>query len=149
MGRIVVGVDGSDASKAALEWAVGEARLRGATLETVCSYTVPSGWLGMGDAMGAVVAGSVTESDLAVYAGETLDKALGELDATGVEVVKRTVTGHPATSLIEAADGADLLVVGSRDHGDIGSVLLGSVGMHCVHHAGCPVVVVRGPRSSH
>ena len=56
MGRIVVGVDGSEPSKAALAWALEEAGLRSATLEVVCAYSLPSGWLGMGEAMGTTVA---------------------------------------------------------------------------------------------
>jgi nucleotide-binding universal stress UspA family protein len=148
MGRIVVGIDGSEPSKTALAWALEEARLRSATLEAVCAYSLPSGWLGMGEAMGATVAATVTESDVATYAEETLDTALAEAgDDDGkapVEVVHRTVPGHAAQALVKASEGADLLVVGSRGHGDFGSILLGSVGLHCVHHACCPVVVVRG-----
>ncbi|MGH9093209.1 MAG: universal stress protein [Acidimicrobiales bacterium] len=144
MGRIVVGVDGSEPSRAALEWALAEAALRGAALEVVCAYRLPSGWLGMGEAMGATMPVSITESDVETYARDTLDRMLAAVDGgTPVEVVRRAVPGHAAQALVEAADGADLLVVGSRGHGDVGSLLLGSTGMHCVHHAGCPVVVVR------
>ena len=143
MGRIVVGVDGSEGSKAALAWALDEARLRNAELDAVCSYSLPSGWFGVGDSMGVVVATSITDDDVASYAQETLTNALAALDAGGVEVTKTAVAGHPAASLITAAKGADLLIVGSRGHGEFGSVLLGSVSLHCVHHAPCPVVVVR------
>jgi len=52
--------------------------------------------------------------------------------------------GTPAQVLLEAADGADLLVVGSRGHGGFAEALLGSVSEACVHHAQCPVVIVRG-----
>jgi nucleotide-binding universal stress UspA family protein len=142
MGRIVVGVDGSEGSKAALAWALDEARLRQAALDVVCSYSLPTGWFGVGDTMGVVVATEITEDDVAGYAGETLTNALAAADADGVEITKTTIAGHPATALVAAADGADLLVVGSRGHGDFGSILLGSVGMHCVHHSPCPVVVV-------
>jgi nucleotide-binding universal stress UspA family protein len=145
MGRIVVGVDGSEQCGAALEWALAEAALRGATLEAVCAYRLPSGWLGMGEAMGATMPVSLTESDVEVYAKDALDRMLDAAGGHGsVEVVRRAVAGHAAQVLVEASDGADLLVVGSRGHGDVGSLLLGSTGMHCVHHAGCPVVVVRG-----
>jgi nucleotide-binding universal stress UspA family protein len=53
------------------------------------------------------------------------------------------VNGHPAQALIDAANGADLLVVGSRGHGTFAEALLGSVSQHCVHHAPCPVLIVR------
>jgi nucleotide-binding universal stress UspA family protein len=52
--------------------------------------------------------------------------------------------GHPAQVLVEAARGADLLIVGSRGHGEFAAALMGSVSQHCVHHAPCPVLVIRG-----
>jgi nucleotide-binding universal stress UspA family protein len=54
------------------------------------------------------------------------------------------VEGNPAQVLLDASAGADLLVVGSRGHGGFASALLGSVSQHCVHHADCPVVIIRG-----
>ena len=145
MGNIVVGVDGSEQSRAALEWALQEAQLREATLEVVSVYRLPSGWLGMGEAMGATIPVSITESDVVDYTTEMVDNLLKDVKPpTAVEVVRRVVPGQAAQVLVEAAAEADLLVVGTRGHGDVGSVLLGSVGMHCVHHASCPVVVVRG-----
>jgi nucleotide-binding universal stress UspA family protein len=54
------------------------------------------------------------------------------------------VEGNAAQVLLDASDGADLLVVGSRGHGGFTEALLGSVSQHCVHHAHCPVVVIRG-----
>jgi nucleotide-binding universal stress UspA family protein len=59
------------------------------------------------------------------------------------------INGHPAEALIYAADGADLLVVGSRGHGSFAEALLGSVSQHCVHHARCPVLIVRGEPDRH
>lgn len=56
----------------------------------------------------------------------------------------RVAEGNPAQVLIDASDGADLLVVGSRGHGGFTEALLGSVSQHCVQHAHCPVVVIRG-----
>lgn len=146
MGRIVVGVDGSEQSRAALEWAMDEATLRSASLEVVCAFHLPSGWLGMGEAMGASVPVTITESDVEAYARATLDRMLDGLAVPAeVKLVRSAVPGHAAHALVNASADADLLVVGTRGHGDVGSVLLGSVGMHCVHHATCPVVVVRGP----
>jgi len=54
------------------------------------------------------------------------------------------VQGHPARVLLDASAGAELLVIGSRGHGGFVEAMLGSVGQHCVHHATCPVVVIRG-----
>jgi nucleotide-binding universal stress UspA family protein len=53
------------------------------------------------------------------------------------------VQGHPAQVLLDASARAELLVIGSRGHGGFVEALLGSVGQHCVHHATCPVVVIR------
>jgi nucleotide-binding universal stress UspA family protein len=67
---------------------------------------------------------------------------------SGVSVRQRAVAGHPARALLDAADGADLLVVGSRGHSGFAGMLLGSVSQHCVHHSPCPVLVIRGHRDS-
>ena len=61
-----------------------------------------------------------------------------------IAVVPRVVQGHPAPVLVEASQGAELLVLGSRGHGEFAGMLLGSVSEHCVSHAHCPVLVVRG-----
>jgi nucleotide-binding universal stress UspA family protein len=63
---------------------------------------------------------------------------------SGVPVRALVLEGDPAQVLLDACDGADLLVVGSRGHGGFAEALLGSVSQHCVHHARCPVVVIRG-----
>jgi len=63
-----------------------------------------------------------------------------------VTVRARVAQGHPAFALIRCARGADLLVLGSRGHGGFVGALLGSVAQHCVHHAPCPAVIVRGAR---
>jgi nucleotide-binding universal stress UspA family protein len=57
--------------------------------------------------------------------------------------VRQVIEGPPARVLIDASQNADLLVVGSRGHGAFAGMLIGSVSQHCVHHASCPVVVVR------
>jgi nucleotide-binding universal stress UspA family protein len=62
--------------------------------------------------------------------------------APSAPIVTRVVQGHPAQVLLDAARGADLLVVGSRGHGTLAGMLLGSVSQHCVQHSPCPVVVV-------
>lgn len=143
MARVVVGVDGSECSKEALVWAAKEAVLRGARLEVVCAFHVPAGWLGLGD--GTVLTDPVAIDDLERFANDTVTESLSCLDPAQrpSELSTTTALGRPGDVLIDASKGADLLVVGSKGHGDIGSILLGSVGMHCVHHAGCPVVVVR------
>ncbi len=109
----------------------------------MCAFHVPAGWLGLGD--GTVLSDPVAIDDLERYAQDTVRESLDALPADGrpAEVTSTTTLGRPGDVLVEASEGAELLVVGSRGHGDVGSILLGSVGMHCVHHARCPVVVVR------
>jgi nucleotide-binding universal stress UspA family protein len=73
-----------------------------------------------------------------------LTDTLNELGIEPPVTVRATVAeGHPADVLVRAARGADLLVVGSRGHGGFAGSLLGSVSQYCVHHAACPVLVVR------
>ena len=90
----------------------------------------------------------VPVTDLEKLAGQVLDEAIaGVADlAPGVELRPVIVEDNPAQALLDAAKGANLLVVGSRGHGGFAEALLGSVGQHCVHHADCPVVVMRGAR---
>jgi nucleotide-binding universal stress UspA family protein len=64
-----------------------------------------------------------------------------------VDIISRVVEGNAAQALLDASAGAELLVVGSRGHGGFFEALLGSVGQHCVHHATCPVVIIRGPET--
>lgn len=87
--------------------------------------------------------------DLEREAHAVLEEAVQGLDGaeTNIETVVRE--GQPARVLIEEADGANMLIVGSRGLGGFTGVLLGSVSAHCVHHANCPVVVVRGASAAH
>ena len=149
MGEIVVGVDGSDGSQEALQWALAEAGLRGADLRVLCVYQSPANWLGMGEALGSTVGATVSEADLAQYAQETIDEALqGTAVPAGVTVIKDSAEGHAGSALVKASASTDLLVVGSRGHAGIfHDAVLGSVGTYCVHHATCPVVVIPHCRS--
>jgi len=133
--RIVVGVDGSPASVDALRWAAGQADLIGAAVEAVISWEYPST---SGMEFGSLDIDWAENARAAL--ADALDVALGE-DAGRVT---GTVTrGHPAEVLVAAAQGADLLVVGSRGHVALPGRLLGSVSEHVAARASCPVVVVR------
>ena len=143
MADIVVGADGSPSAVSAARWAIEEAVVRGATLRLVSAFQTPAAWLGMGEALGASMTTQISDEDLEAYAVAAIDDTLAALDVpTSVTIIKDVRPGHPADVLTDASQGALMLVVGNRGHGDIGSVLLGSVGLHCVHHAACPVVVV-------
>jgi nucleotide-binding universal stress UspA family protein len=139
MGRIVVGVDGSEHSRRALRWALEEADLRGASLEAVAAWSYP--YLAGADAVATV---AVDPRELQATTARALEEALEECATPAQrDAVKRTVVeDRPARALLDAANGADLLVVGSRGRGGFAGLLLGSVSSQCVHHASCPVVVV-------
>jgi len=139
MGKIVVGVDGSAGSREALRWAFAEAQLRSATLEavTVWQYPVTASLptFGVMD----------TPSDFATEARSSLIEILTSEGITAdspIPVTTLVAEGNPARALLDAAESADLLVVGSRGHGGFTGVLVGSVSQQCVHHATCPIVVV-------
>jgi nucleotide-binding universal stress UspA family protein len=173
--RIVVGVDASADSKAALAWAAGEARLRQAVLQVVYAFHarelaapeyVPTehGLAGGGvnpslegydaavaapDATSTLRDRTTLEEAARNTAAEMLGSALYEQrDAlSGVEVERVVIDDrHPAEALVEVSNDADLLVVGSRGRGGFKQLLLGSVSHAVVLHATCPVVVVPSRR---
>ena len=139
MERIVVGVDGSPGSRQALERAIEEAKAHGGRIEAVHAWHMPS--------LAAYPYGALAfdrgafEED----AQATLDKVIDSTYTQGLaEPIERIVVcGSAARALLDAAKGADLLVVGSRGLGGFTGLVLGSVSEQCVRHAGCPVLVVR------
>ncbi|MFP5366741.1 MAG: universal stress protein [Actinomycetes bacterium] len=134
--RIVAGVDGSAASRLALEWAVTEARLRGGHVRAVTAWQFPPVTVGM--------EGLIHDPDIFPQAARRLqNEALKEVESGAVPVTGDVVQGHPATVLLKAAEDADLLVVGSRGFGGFTGLLLGSVSTQVLHHSPCPVLVVR------
>lgn len=144
MAVIVVGVDGSEGAQAALAWAAAEARLRGARLRAVHAWHLPAAAYGSGGFVPPI--GMTWEDDLADAAKGGLEKALGEAAGilNGIEVEHRIGEGSAAVVLTEAAEDADLLVIGSRGLGGFKELLLGSVGHQCAQRSPCPVVIVRG-----
>jgi nucleotide-binding universal stress UspA family protein len=136
-GRIVVGVDGSPESLAALRWAASEAIARHASLEVVAVWT-----LGSEVAPDDGPAGEPIEAALESSAQEMADRAVAGLGRTELEAKTIVASGTPAAVLIERAEGADMLVVGTRGLGRVREALFGSVGHACAHHARVPVVIV-------
>lgn len=139
MARIVVGVDGSAASRRAVAFAVEEARLRDATLDAVIVYEYPPMTFGMAEAMVALPERREFED----AARRTLDDVLRGV-AADVRLERIVASGHPRRVLAEASRGADLLVIGSRGLGAVRGLVLGSVSHYLVGHAPCPVAVVDG-----
>ena len=135
--RIVVGVDDSEGSKNALRWAARQAEFTGATLEVVTGWDYPA-FFGFAPA----IPDDIDFSHAAELAqNQALDDVFGADRPARLET--RVVSRHPALALVEASAGADLLVVGSRGYGGFADALLGSVSTYCVHHAHCPVTVIR------
>ena len=131
---VVVGIDGSAGSDAALQWAEAYAHATGASIELLVawhwptSYGVPLAWDGFDPA-----------EDARVLA----DKAAANVGLPNDRVTTAVAAGAAGDCLVKAAAGADLLVVGSRGHGGLSAALLGSVSTYCAQHAPCPVVIVR------
>jgi nucleotide-binding universal stress UspA family protein len=135
-GPVVVGIDGSAHSAAALRWAIAEARRRDAPLMAVHAWQ--PAFVG-GDSFLPVPA----ESDaMAEVAQHLVERLLGAEDTTGVTVHTSEVCQGAAVALLDAAADASVLVVGSRGQGGFAGLLLGSVSQHLARHAPCPTVVV-------
>ena len=143
--RVVVGVDDSPEARLALAAALVDAAGRGAELDVVTAYPPVTIWSG-GIAYVPEQAASIraaAERRVRTVVDEVLSgppARIPGIDTVDIRVVG--IEGHAAPVLIAAADGADLLVVGSRGRGGVRSVLLGSVALHCLSHAPCPVLVI-------
>ena len=144
MGRIVVGVDGSECAKAALASAAEEAALRGAALRIVSAWEIPPAVFGGG------LAPTLDQGTLDAFrqgAQGVIDDAVAEATRLqpSVKCDGAAVEGPPAEVLLDEAEGASLIVVGNRGRGGFASLMLGSVSQQVVHHAPCPVLVIRAP----
>lgn len=141
---IIVGIDGSDSSRSALAYALEDAAARGDKVRAVYVVAPPDLW-----ATAYGLPTMPTRDGEFAAAQRALDTMLAEVIATvgstveEVPVETLTLVGPPAEVLIKQAAQADVLVIGHRGRGRIVSAVLGSVGLHCVMHAPCPVTVVR------
>jgi nucleotide-binding universal stress UspA family protein len=138
---VVVGIDGSPEAVAALRWAGRYAAATGSTLRLVRAWHFPTaaGLPPQGKAPQPVV------SEIKQHLRDEVDNAIASADVPSSAQVETEIGyGHPAQMLIDESKTASLLVVGHRGHGGFSEMLTGSVAIHCVNHAACPVVVVRG-----
>jgi nucleotide-binding universal stress UspA family protein len=151
--RVVVGVDGSAGSRAALVYAITAAARRGAALEIVATYAIQAVWIG-GYPLGMPTVETV-RAELESRVRDLLEDVRRDptvLAVPGTADVRTVIVisvGPPTHMLVEASAGADMLVVGSRGRGAVRSVVLGSVALHCVSHAHCSVVVVHPAPAGH
>ncbi|MFA3841624.1 universal stress protein [Streptomyces aureus] len=140
--RIVVGVDGSPSSQAALRWAVRYAGLVSGKVEAVSAWEVP----GMASWSAPAVDTDFDEAQAEQGLVEEVRAVLGK--DGGSLVQERLVRGNAAEVLVDSAEGAEMLVVGSRGHGGFHRALLGSVSQQVAQHAPCPVTIIRPDASA-
>jgi nucleotide-binding universal stress UspA family protein len=133
MGRIVVGIDGSESSYRALEWAAREAKIRDATLYLVHSWQFSPA--------APDPAGGIRHIDIEGVAKKIVDDAIATLDEESA-VETEIANDSAGRALVRASRGADLVVVGARGLGGFRGLLLGSVSQLVAHHAHCPIVIV-------
>lgn len=140
--KIVVGVDGSECGRTALNWAVEEAKRRGAELVVVAA------WVPQGPMSGPLLApGADLWADTIEATRKVLNEQVEPLHGIGLTFRTELVGGPPYEALEELSGDADLLVVGNHGRGAVRRTFLGSVSRHVCRHARCPVVVV--PRAEH
>jgi nucleotide-binding universal stress UspA family protein len=139
---IVVGIDGSEDSLAALRWAVREARMRNCVVRAVMTYE-------LADTEAALLAGPSAD-DIRRRAEDTVAQAVERLKAAypDVRIATEVVPGQPARVLAALTRGASLLVIASHGRGRLYHALLGSVAEECIRSAACPVVVLPSRRGS-
>ena len=146
MKHIVVGVDGSDGSDRALQWALDQAAATSAEVDAVLVYDIPLAWIDVGsDYQAPLIEHAAKKAQEALHA--ILAEQVG--DSSNVTVRPLVIDGTAADALVTASRGADLLVVGSRGRGGFTGLLLGSVSQRCVERSSCPVVVIPDPKSAH
>src|SRR4051812_42501993 len=140
--RVVVGIDGSDESIAALCWAIGYAGRTAGTVRAVMVWQQPAvhGYPSYARSM-PVIADAPYGPDIEQWTRETLAALVNDVvgGSQTPPIQQLTVEGSPASVLVEQSKSADLLAVGARGHSVFTELLLGSVSTHCLHHAGCPV----------
>ncbi len=147
--RVVVAVDGSAGSTAALRFALEDAARRGVPVVAVIAYRVPE-WQGEYSGLGAAEEKRIRDTVRSQSVGRVravVDEAARGLAGALPDVQVHAAPGSPADVLVRESQGADLLVVGSRGHGGFHNMLLGSTSIQCATHATCPVTVVHSPEA--
>jgi nucleotide-binding universal stress UspA family protein len=145
MSGIVVGVDGSDHSRNALDWAIAESAIRQVPLTVFAVSPVAASIYGY--APQRYPADEESRAQVEKDAHRLVDEAIARRPApSGQQITVKAVSGLPADELIVASADADLLVVSARGAGGFARLVMGSVSSQVVHHALCPVVVVPGDR---
>ena len=140
--KIVVGVEGSGGAKAALKWAIQEAKFRHATVVVATAYS-PTYVPVSPDFSYVPVENFNIEAEVERMQMEVAEEVIADSKADKVEIVYERRKGSPVDTLIAIAEDADMLVVGSRGRGGFRGLMLGSVSQQIASHGTCPVVIVR------
>lgn len=140
----MVGVDGSEHARRALDWAAEEARLRGWKIVAVHAYAVPPLYLAPDPVLATPppLPDPELSQRLEESAGKLLAEEIERLDADDLTIERLVSAGSAADALLQEAKEGDILVVGSRGLGGFRGLMLGSVGQQVAHHAPCPVVIL-------
>ncbi len=139
---IIVGVDGSDSSTAALRWACEQARLTDSTIDAIVAW----GWpMSFGTAI-PIPTGYDPAADAQTVLSTIVEPLAGEFPSVTIRPV--VLEGHAAEVLVEASHHADLLVVGNRGHGEFSGLFIGSVSHHCASYAHSPVLIYRAKETN-
>ncbi|GAA1535052.1 universal stress protein [Dactylosporangium maewongense] len=133
-GPVVVGVDGSPSTDAALTLAFEAAAARGTHVVAIRAYVPPSP---------SVLPPSAVEAEERAHLRESLAGWQDKYPSVRLEPL--LATGRAAKVLVGVSHTAQLVVVGSRGHGGFAGLLLGSVGQQLMHHAECPVLIAHRP----
>ena len=140
--RIVVGVEGSGYARAALIWAIEEAHHRSAVVDVVTCYS-PT-YVPAAPDLGYVPLNSLDLlAEVEKMQGDVIESAVEVTNHPDVEIRRVVKKGRAADTLMTAAEGADMLVVGNRGRGGFAGLRLGSVSQSIAHHSPCPLVIVR------
>ena len=139
--EIVVGIDGSAAGAAAMQWAENEARLRGSDLRIVVAWQVDNATL----MAGVGIPWLAMESDVRSHAANWVKDAIGDVDTDGKPRAIEIIQGVPGPSLVQASADSQMLVVGTQVHRGLSRVMHGSVSHYCLTHASNVVVAVPAP----
>jgi nucleotide-binding universal stress UspA family protein len=143
-GRVVVGYDGSVDALSALRWAFREAEFRDASVHLVSCWRYPA-WIEP-----YPFQPPMSSEELEIAAHKGIEAAVENAPrAASVEITAQVLEGAPAVRLLEFADTATMIVVGSRGRGGFKGLLLGSVSQHLGEHARCPVVIIHGDNEAH
>ncbi len=142
--RILVGVDGSEKSIAALKWARELASTNGAEVEVVTAWQTPFPTFEL-VAIGLNLDVSELNNRPEQIAQYRIEKSIvGAYGQAHPDGVTRSVEeGYPGLVIVEKSNEADLLVLGYRGHSPVVETLMGSVSMHCLAHSHCPVTIVK------